>query len=158
LKDIETYSGLEAVLIGIIQEVLEEVGKKVEQAMKDIIDKDVYQAHTPNQYERTHQLRDSVTASKAKSVKGGGEVEIYHDESKITYKPLYQHGSPFSGDISEFIPEIIAFNLSGNLFDSNKWWHHRSNYYQDTLKLLKEKGMLSKWFKEGLKSRGIDIG
>jgi hypothetical protein len=130
----------------------------VEQAMKDMIDKDVYQAHTPNQYERTHQLRDSVIASKTESIRGGGRVKIYHDESKINYQPLYQHGSPLSGDISKWIPEIIAFNFSGELFGFDKWWHHRVNYYTDTLKLLKEKGMLSKWFKEGLKNRGIIVG
>ena len=158
MKEISSYSGLEAILIGIIQEALEGVRKKVEEQMKLNIDIDVYEANTPNQYDRTYQLKDSVMTTDVKTVKGGGSFYLQHDTSKIKYAPLYQHGSPSKkwGDVSKLIPEIIAFNLSGDWFNDG-WWQNRDSYYLDTLEDLQDKGMLSKWFKEELRNRGVEI-
>jgi len=168
--NVDTWGALNAALTNIVAEALKEVGEKVAAQMKLRINKDVYSANSPTKYERTNQLMDSVTTSDVETNQGESEVKISHDTDKIHYNPSkFQHGSPptmkrwgktidikGSGDISEWIPEIIAFNKSGNLFGSG-WWQNRDNYYLNTLEDLKSQGLLSKWFRVALRKRGIDM-
>ncbi|GEM_PF-5543405 len=56
---------------------MEEVGGKVENKLKDQIDKDVYDAYTnPKIYQRTYELRNSVTCSEAKEKLSEDEVHV----------------------------------------------------------------------------------
>ena len=164
--NVDSWSLLNAELNKIVAEALKDVGKKVADQMKGRIDRDVYAVGAPTRYERTGQLKKSVTTSDVEENNGESEIKIFHDKDQIIYNPAkFQHGSPpqlngipirGSGDISEYIPEIIAFNKSGNLFKTG-WWQHRNNYFLDTMADLKSQGLLSKWFKEALKKRGIMI-
>ena len=55
------------------------------------------------------------------------------------------------------VPKIINDGLSGNLFGKNKWWQKERPYFSNTLKELESQGLIRKWFKEGLKKRGINM-
>jgi hypothetical protein len=155
--EITNWGVLEAYIENAVKDVLREIGEKVNQRLRDMINHDVYDAYQPEEYERTYQLRESVTTSDIEKNVDGYKVEIYHDTSKIFYnKDKVQHGS--NKDISKWIPEIIAFNLSGDAFGSNQFWHNRDQYFYETLETLKTRGDLSKWFKDGLRARGLNIG
>lgn len=158
--EIDTWGVLEIYIENAVREALKEVGEKVNHRMREFIDRDVYDVNPNNYdgskdtYETTYQLRESVTTSEVGHNPEGYEVEVYHDTEKIVYNgDLFQHGS--SKDISEWIPEIIAFNKSGNLFGSNQWWHKRNSYFYDTLDNLKNSGELTIWFTTALSKYGL---
>lgn len=167
MKVVKDLNELNKVLINIVKEVVDEVGEKVNQLMKEHVDSDVYRkGFRTNSYaygtsQPTYGLRDSITTTNSNI--NGNEVstKIYHDKNKMIFDPdNFVHGSRYwkdgTTDIRDILPEIVTFGLSGDLFGSG-WWQDERPYYQNTLKDLKDKGLLRKWFIEGLKAKGIDV-
>jgi hypothetical protein len=160
-----SWDEITKLLIPIIKDCVQEVGDKVNELLREHVDKDVYQAgYQANYYangtmQPTFGLRDSITTSTLKI--SGNEVttEIYHDSDKMELDPdNFIHGSRYwkhgTTDIRDILPEIVAFGLSGDLFGSG-WWQNPRPYFQNTLQELKEQGKLRQWFIEALKKRGI---
>jgi len=159
------WNQLEQILMKIIKEVIEEVGYKVNELMRENIDKYVYQAGSQANYyadgtgQPTFELRDSIRSSKAKVSGNSAEVNVYHDSDFMTVEPDdFVHGSNYwkTYDIRDLLPEIINYGLSGDFFGSG-WWQKPRPYYDKTLEDLRDKGQLRQWFIEGLKKRGLKV-
>jgi hypothetical protein len=154
---IETWSGLDFMLTLILKEALVEVGEKVNNRMRYYIEQDVYVGHN-EVYKNTYQFLNAVTTSLPTIIRDSVSVKVYIDPNKMQSDPEnYTHGSPkwSPNDIREYLPEILAFNTSGNLFGANQWWHNRDNYFYDTLNSLAKGGELRVWFMAALRARGI---
>jgi hypothetical protein len=130
----------------------------IEHKVRDNIDNHVYVGE-PEVYDRTYEFIDSwdtVDVSKGRNA----EVLIRSDKNFMHSEPnSFQHGSYYwrkGSDIREILPEILAFNLSGDLFGDG-WWRRRTSYFDATLKELQASGWLSKTFKQLLRKRGLTV-
>jgi hypothetical protein len=146
-------------IVSIIRESLNELGEMIEHKVRANIDEHVYVGQN-EVYEPTYEFReswDSVDVSKGRDA----EVIIRSDKGKINSIPeKFQHGSYYwrkGSDISDYLPEILAFNLSGDFFGANQWYHNRESYFYETLKELQANGWLSKTFKQLLRKRGLSV-
>ena len=143
----------EVLINTIIKEALIELGELIKEKVVGNIDEHVYVGQNTI-YEPTYEFRESWGSNDVSSGKNA-EVLIKSDPSKMKWiKDLAQHGS--SEDISEFLPEILAYNLSGDAMGEG-WWQHRTSYMDETLKGLKANGWLSKNFKSLLRKRGLTV-
>lgn len=116
-------------------EVLENnVSKKVYNIMRIYIDEKLYRTQSPENYQRTYELLNSLTISKI--IKKGNniyEVEVFFDTSKIhPYKSMIgwnKHmgtvGKSNGKDVSRYIPGYMEYG-------------HRGLYYQRPLNFNKE--------------------
>ncbi len=131
--------------------------------MMQHVDTDVYQSYVPRFYHQTFQLRDSITATRAK--KSGSEiiVGLYHDKNKMDYDPEnYVHGSP-GWDIRYFLPEIIDHGASGTprwganqMFPADGAWRRDTMYIQNTVSDL-QSGRFQHWLSENMRERGYIV-
>lgn len=162
MAEINTWGQFEHVVLDIVHSALLELGEMVENKIKYYIDQDVYVGQN-KVYEPTYEFRESFTSVDVGS-KSNPEVLIHSDKNKMTSKPeIFQHGSYYSrkgSDIREWLPEILAFNLSGDItpdWFGDGFWKHRDNYFYDTLESLRANGWLSKTFKQLLRKRGLTV-
>jgi hypothetical protein len=146
-------------VLNIIRESLVELGTMIEYKVKSNIDEHVYVGQN-EAYEPTYEFReswDSVDVSK------GRDAEVLIRSSKNDMRNIpekFQHGSYYwrnGSDIREILPELLAFNLSGDFFGESQWWHNRTSYFDATLKELQASGWLSKTFKQLLRKRGLSV-
>ena len=155
MSDATKWSDFEKMIQMLVRDALNELGELVNDMVKKQIDEDVY-VNTPEVYDRTYEFRESYESVDVTKDGNNPEVFIRSDKGKMNYnKDLFQHGS--DRDISEFLPEILAFNLSGDLFGSNQWWHNRDSYWNNVLDKLKAGGWLNKEFKRLLRKRGLSV-
>jgi len=145
-------------ILSMIRESLVELGEMIEHKVRDNIDNHVYVGE-PEVYDRTYEFIDSwdsVDVSKGRNA----EVLIRSDKNFMHSEPnSFTHGSYYwrkGSDIREILPEILAFNLSGDLFGDG-WWRRRTSYFDATLKELQANGWLSKTFKQLLRKRGLTV-
>jgi len=159
--NVTTWGGLELVLNAILLDALNEVGEYVVGKMKFYIDKDIYGHMTPQDYTRTGDFLDSVVQDPAKIVRPGEvRVTVRHDVNSMSLdEENYTHGSNYWNptDIRKYLPEILAFNGSGNLFGESQKWHSRSNYWTDTLDALTATGELRQVLRTALRKRGLTV-
>jgi hypothetical protein len=158
------WSQWESLICEIIRDSLNELGEIIEAKIKQNIDEHVYK-YEPAKYERTYEFRESWTVTAM--IKGNDfDIVIKSDPTKMTLNQnKFQHGSIYNKngqtietDVREYLPEILAFNLSGRLFDGfNDWWKHRTSYFDVTVQQLHAGGWLNKKFKELLRQRGLTV-
>lgn len=158
--NVDTWAGLETMINLVLIDALNEVGEYVAGKMKFYIDKDIY-SYDPTTYDRTGEFLESVVSDPAKIVRPGEiRVNVHHDVSKMsTDAENFTHGSMYwsPNDIRSYLPEILAFNKSGDIFGENKSWHNRSNYWEDTLKALTATGELRQVLRTALRKRGLTV-
>lgn len=120
--DIKSSGDLQALLKHIEDKAnasLEAVARKVEEEVKDYIQKNLYDVNSHKYYERTMQFLNSVDIKPT----GANSVEIYFDTSKISPSSgregmWPQHQSITDGtDVSNMIPEFMEKGVSGSLHD-----------------------------------------
>lgn len=159
------YDQLQPYIMKIIKEVIEEVGYKINELMRENVDKYVYQAGNQTNYyangtmQPTFELRDSIRSSKATVSGNQAEVTIAHNTDFMSVEPdEFIHGSNYwkTYDIRELLPEIINYGLSGDFFGSG-WWQKPRPYFDKTLEELRDQGKLRQWFIEGLQKRGLKV-
>ena len=165
-RQIRNANDLNNTLMSILMSVLQEVAGKINDKLKARIDEDVY-INRNNYYLNgtgtpSYEFRESVTTDEMVKGKNEVQIRIFHDKEKMSFKPDdFMHGSRYwkdgTADIREWLPKIINDGLSGDLFGENKWWQKERPYFSNTLKELESQGLIRKWFKEGLKKRGVNM-
>ena len=161
MSDVTDWKVFEDFIKQSIYESLEELGELIKDKMVANIDEHVYVGQNEI-YKPTYEFRESWESH---VVQNGDncEVEVKSNPDKMKADPdNFVHGSNYNSkygnkDISEYLPEILAFNLSGNIFGENKWWHNRSDYFAATMDDLKANGWLNKTFKRLLRKRGLTV-
>ncbi|HZK00615.1 MAG TPA: hypothetical protein VFC79_11430 [Tissierellaceae bacterium] len=152
---VTTYKELEKALMKARDKALKGTGENTKDLVKDRIDKDVYAAGTPNTYERTYELRESVQPSKVESKGSIAEVKIGHDEGLIgSYSPN-QHYSIVDGSSSvHSIAKIVHDGKSSHILGTGYWTNPRP--YMDNAKKEMRDGKYKDFMIEQLKKQGFD--
>lgn len=116
--------------------------------MMQHVDSEVYQTYTPEWYETSFQLRDSIEATEAKIAGDIVEVGLYHNSSKMKYDPSYpRHGS--KEDIREYLPDIIegeykwGVNSTFPAKEGERW--NRKTMYQEKTREDLRNGRFKAW-------------
>lgn len=118
---IRNLKDLKKVLKPIIAEALEKTGEEVvERVAREHVDKDVYQAYSPEVYEATFELRDSIFTKSADIKNNTIEVVIKHDTNKINSYAPNQHYSVVDNyprkDVSDWLPWIVSEGKTANIW------------------------------------------
>lgn len=126
---------------------------------KDIIQKVVYDVYKPKQYQRTMQFKKSWKV-KNKKISNGSSGLLYQDKSEIRVNTgKFQHGNPVSGGLKDFLTDMI-YEGYGYYFDQDNTqfpiWSKPRNAWNPLIEKL-DKGLLDKWFKEGMAKQGVKI-
>ncbi|HDR7263667.1 hypothetical protein [Bacillus sp. CH_203] len=112
----------------IYQSIQGTIADMCNKVVKEMVQKKVYDAYVPSgeyAYERTYELRDSVTIGNFKLGTKYATFEIYMDSEKInpeeTDKDYWnQHADVnYEQDVSEYIPQWVEEGTSGSLWDRN---------------------------------------
>ena len=150
-KLITSEADLENVMQTIVAEVISEVTEKTYNRVQEIIQEKVYDAYSPNWYERSQGdsgLKGAwVTdlSSKKNAVTG----EVKHIPEMMIYNPSkYQHGSYSYGDVRE----NVAFYIESGFI----WKAGKRPFWAKMIDEL-DSGVLDRWIKTGFKSRGMTI-
>ena len=168
MSDVTDWDIYEKMIQDLVRDALNELGEKVEEVIKQYIQQDVYDFGDDKRksYKPTGEFKESIKSVPLVSKPNNPEVLIgSHGGSMKTYEPEnYIHGSiwgrngtEYEEDVRNYLAEILAFNTSGDLFGTNRWWHNRDSYWYNALEHLKSGGWLNKEFKKILKSKGLDV-
>lgn len=154
LANVSSYSALLKELQRVRDKALQGTGEKTKQLVKDRIDEDVYSVATPDVYERTYELRESVQPSKVESKGNVAEVEIGHDTNLIgSYSPN-QHYSVVDGSSSvDYIANIVNNGESGKIYGEGYWTKKRP--YMDNAQKEMEDGKYREFMEEEINKLGI---
>lgn len=158
MADFDDVNKLFAHLKNSLEDSLEnDVADEMEYEAKFQIELDIYDAYQPTVYQRTYQLRDSITSKLNKNDKSLS-LNIFHDATKIIASGLNQHKSIVNGDdVSSAIPEIVTGGKAPNIFNgSNYPWMHNRDYFKNLEERVKTENLLEKYLNKALNTRGID--
>lgn len=131
----------------------EDLAENIEYTLKDRVDKDVYDAYEPKKYERTYELRDSITKDASILSDNTIEVGASHKTDLILPHGVNQHVSIMTGnDVSAFIPNIVQ-DGAFPLFSNGAYTLKRN--YMETAREIVDKNK-KKVLQDALKKRGIN--
>lgn len=145
-KKADTWGELEKQLDAKIQIALRSLGEDVVNVMREKVEEHVYMDN-PKVYDRTGNFADSVMATKLKPFGKGHRLNVehnikflrlYNDPDNFIYGSHYNRKYNYNDDISEWLPEILAYNKSGNFFGANQAWHNRENYFEETWNIVEK--------------------
>lgn len=155
MADFNNIDELMAFLEKEVNDSMKDVGKAVQKVVKDHVDLDVYAVAQPAKYERTEQLRDSVTYTV-----DGTDVLIHHDDSMIESIPDNQHHSVVEGyepqDSSEYVANIVEEGSSGHIFGEGYWTEPRP-FWKNAEDEVESTGLDAKILKDSLKTKGFNV-
>lgn len=148
---------LEVFLKKTIKDSMEDVGKAVEYKVREKIDEVVYNSPaTPDTYNRTYELKNSLIHEQPKQSGNETTVVIKHEDNLLGHYAPNQHqsvvdGSPLS---VESLAEIVMQGKSGHIFGQGYWTEPRP--YMDIAKeeILAENLHVTT-LKSSLRSKGI---
>ena len=159
MSDATKWSDFEKMIQEMVRSALNELGELVNDMVKKQIDEDVY-VNTPEVYNRTYEFRESFESVDVTKDVNNPEIFVRSNKNKMESRPeVFQHGSYYwrkGSDVTDYLPEILAFNLSGDFFGGG-WWRNRDSYFYNVLDKLKAGGWLNKTFKQLLRKRGLKV-
>ncbi len=130
---------------------------------------EIYDAFAPTEYERTNQFYNSWEEEVINSVKGA-DGKIFQNIEKMAFEPdKMQHGSPLSGDIREYLAQIIFEGSSGNysytdedgvsnvIYSKGTAWGQPRDAWGEFMNDIETKDKILGWFRNSLKKKGIYI-
>ncbi len=110
-KTASTWKQLEEMLLLKIQNAMVKEGEFLKEKVEGNVDKMVYDAYNPKEYERTGQLKNSLFTKTPKIKNKTVEVEVKHDTDKIDSIAPNQHYSVVEKyprkDVSDWIPYLV---------------------------------------------------
>lgn len=168
MSDVTNWDLYEKMIQGLVRDALNELGELVNEKVRAQIDEDVYVGRNNqdygylrnNNHMPSYEFRESYESKDVTTNPNNPQVLIQSDPNKMSLDiHNFKHGSPYGDprDIRAFLPEILAFNLSGDLFGEDMWWHNRESYFYNVLDKLKGGGWLNKTFKQLLRKRGLSV-
>lgn len=147
MATVSSMAELEALIKGAVEEGLKDVGEAGEKIVQQQIESDVYGLHSPVKYERTYQLKESVTHEV-----NGLEVEIKHDGlgGYFSVVPGYSANS-------SLIPELVHNSGAPNIFGGAGGTWTGGRPYMENAKAEVE-SQATEALKSALSSKGFNIG
>lgn len=155
---------LKALIMPKLEQVVEYVMEKILEKNQEIVQKVVYDAYSPTDYNRTMQFKDAwETDVNTQSVtnKVRGEFSYAPDKlipgSNDPYADNYgQHVSVIDGFLmTDGLAEVIYEGLAGDIFGQGPWTRKRDAWTA----LWKAVGQrqMKNWIKEGCDKAGLPI-
>lgn len=158
-KEFSNWNDLLKYLDKQVEINLEKIGKEIADVLKHYVNENWYKDHQPEYYDRTMDILNSISVTKAKPIKNGYEVKIYFDESKIRmieYDGLFNAHMSINGDASYSswsIPQWVVYWMNYgqnspiysydgvNFLEDTIEWTQDDNYHINRMKeLLEVKG------------------
>ena len=152
---------LRRMLMPKIQETVEYLMNQIYQHNKYLIEKMVYDAFMPEEYQRTYEFEEAWTydAPKGKRVISGNHVKMefkYSPEELYTYDPPI-HGSVILGwgEARDYLADLIYQGDSGPLYGDGPWRKKRDAWSQ----LIKELGKKNfyRYLEDGFAYAGLKV-
>lgn len=129
---------------------INEVIEKIYQELQNAIERDIYSAYSPQNYDRTGEL---VNAWRQEASGLSGEIEF--EPSMLSSDPGgFHHNSPYGWDVREQIFDILeggygAYNAKkGKPIPSRPMWDEF---------LAKVDSKFDKWFRSALRHQGLVV-
>lgn len=155
---VTSYGDLQAKLKEVRNKALEETALKSVILAKEVIEKEVYSVDTPEFYQRTYQLRDSLRDNPLEN--GGSNlavIKIDHDRAAISPSAKnFQHASAWWSpwNYSGYLAKTVHDGLSGGLFGDNHAGMSSRPYMDETEKELKA-GKYRKFMLDEIRAMGF---
>lgn len=139
-----------------IRKAVEEVADKIlDENYKDVRDL-FYAQYQPKYYERSMDFLDAWDFDPIEQHGNTISAEFGFSPSMMTSIPEeFQHGSPVSGDIREYLADIIYDGVWGDLFGEGAW--QRKSTAFDTLVNTLDKSKFDKWMKSAFNNNGLRV-
>ena len=156
MVDFKNFKELEKYLQKQIKKSLEEdVAEAAKEQTKESIDRVVYDDYEPTEYQRSYELKDSVSSHVLEDKDKSLLLEIYHDVSLINPYIVDGtwniHADVWGNDQSQ---NIVEWTLRGH---GGLFTMPPRDYISDTIKVLKENKIIIKQLKDSFKKKGIDV-
>ena len=148
-----------------LTKVVDYMTKKILEENTELIQKLVYDAYTPEEYERTGEFKEAWS-TETQSIRNIVQGKLYYDSRKLTVDfNKGQHGSKFDNTVvTKYLSEIIYEGLSGAIYEpgyakhshrfKGQAWTKKRNVWRTLLEWLGP-NRIRKLFEEGLKQQGI---
>ena len=140
MATVKTYKELEKALMMARDKALKGAGEKTKDLVKDEIEKEVYSI-SPGTYERTGDLKNSMTDFPLENKGNVSQVKIAHDTDKMSYNASkFQHASPYWSPwkYTNYVAETVHDGTSGSLFGENGHWRRPKPYMDNAKKQISE--------------------
>lgn len=147
-KDIKTYEELNKIILDAIRKSLPKIGKEIGSVLRFYVQQNWYNSVTPEFYERTMDVLNSITVGDLKETSDGFSIEIYFDNDKIrqssssfeipSYLPRFHHHMSVNGDMKFngiSIAEWVVWWMNYGQ-DSPLHSYEGVHFWEDTLKML----------------------
>ncbi len=156
MPDFKDLKSLEAYLKKAIVDSMEDVGKSAEYHVREQIEEKVYQnPTTPQDYERTRELKNSLVHTYPKVNNNEIITEIKHETNLMgSYVPNQHMSVVYDTPFIESLAEIVNYGKAGHIFGTGYWTEPRP-YMDDAKKDLKG-GLVKKYMKNALNKRGLN--
>lgn len=155
MKELESY------LQKKLGDSMPAVGLMGENKVKNRVQKDVYDKASPEKYERTGDLKESVVYE-MDMVRGGYQVEIFNNDDFIRSTKPNQHYSVVESedgsyplDYSEFVAVTVHDGTSGLIFGEGYWTSPRP-FMANAAKEIRDKKLHVTSLQESLRKNGIN--
>ena len=157
MANVTSYSQLLKELQKARDKALKGASEKAVDVVKASIEKEVYSI-PEGTYERTGDLKNSMTDFPLENKGNTSQVKIAHDTDKMSYSASkFQHASPYWSPwkYTNYVAQTVHDGTSGSLFGENGHWR-RPKPYMDNAQQELENGKYRKFMSEMLKKQGID--
>lgn len=124
-----------------LKQMVEKIGEDVKYLIKAYIEESFYGQYTPEFYDRTFQLLNSVVTSDVRDTKNGYEITVYLDIDSIHYKDGFEE-------------EIVWLSSQG--FHGSSNIYRQGEFWEEAMVELKN-GYIFKKFGEYLKTKGWNV-
>lgn len=139
----------------------EKIAKEISGVLRKYVQDNWYNDYTPAHYERTMDILNSITVSKAKKTMLGYDVEIYFDESKIRmieYSGFNAHMSVDGEGIYQgmSIPEWVVYWM--NYGQNSPLWSYQGAFFlEDTIQWTQDDNYHINRMAELLEGQGFNV-
>ena len=148
---------LKAALSRPMQIVVTYVMDQISKLNEEIIWDKVYNAYSPEEYERTYEFHRAWQTEVHGNISGHTEGKLTYDSTVIKPGPREsgQHISVVTGSPSaSYLADIIYEGLAGNVFGFGPWTEKR-NAYEELIKQIKPM-LFRQWITEGFRMAGLE--
>lgn len=155
---VTSLSELKQVLLDARTESLVKASQEASDYVQDVvIEQEVYGKGNPQDYERTYDLKNSITERPVTGARSEvASVIINHNTNLISFNPdMNQHGNHSHGSVAHAIPDIVHDGLSGSAFGDGYWRAARP--YMDVAAKDLSGGRFKRFMEDELRGMGFTV-
>lgn len=162
-------SQLRSILQKPLQDATDYVVQKIWNENKEIVRVVVYEAYSPELYNRSGEFRDAWNYTTGDHNVLSGQVatsEFYYNPESMSMGSPYPGGHDYAQhigiagkyknvDARKYLADIIYQGLSGSVFGSGPWTKKRDAWKELNKRIGKRK--MKQWMKEGMEMAGLNV-